>query len=245
MAPRRVLPRREPQRREPESGDVHPELGVDQHVEPVAADHRRDHRRSRAVGGKGAEVVGARRDRLRDVVDARPQVIDENLEALAIEVGDPALEIAAAGAGVEERRGESDPHAPAAQAPRGQRSAPLRRDGVDGGGGNRRVTSLQIAIVAPLIGEEEIDPAQPVENLRLGKLCDAYRRHELALETAESRLESRARGFDLVRRRRRPSARSAARRTARGGRSDRARARGHRRCARPQGRCARPIPAPG
>ena len=108
MAPSGELPRGEAQRGERERRVVHAELGVDEHVEDVVAHDRRDDRRPRAAATELDEAVRARSDLARDRVLPGEQVIDEHLEAIAVELGDPAAEIASRGAFVEERGREAD-----------------------------------------------------------------------------------------------------------------------------------------
>ena len=185
MAPPRELPRCEAQRRERERRVVHPELGIDEHVERVVANDGRDHRRTRPAAAKLDEAVGARGDFARDRVLSREQVIDEHLEAVAVEVGDPAAEVASGGTLVEERRGEADAKLAAPRdvrlgrefpkrCVRTRRRVPLGRTLLDQARGECPVRRLQRAIVAALVGEEEVRPAQPVDHLRRRELRDEF-----------------------------------------------------------------------
>ena len=115
-------------------------------------------------------------------------MVDKDLKTVTIEVGNPALDIASAGADVKERRREADASASSAVAPRRKRSTPLRRTGIDDTTHQRGVRHLQRAIVLPLIGKKEVAPAQAVEHSRFGQPfgCGG----QVARERGEARSEA-------------------------------------------------------
>ncbi len=162
MAPAGILPGREAQRRQGEGARVHAKLRIDEHVEFVAANDRGDDRGLRAAAAEALHAVGALRDRARHLVHAWTEVIDEYLEAIAVQVGHPALEVSPAGADVEEPGGEADAQPSPGGRARGNRLVPLRRDATDRSRGERRVGRLQGAVVFALVGEKEVRPAQAV-----------------------------------------------------------------------------------
>jgi hypothetical protein len=111
MAPGRTLQRRQPDRGQRHATRVHAELGIDEHVQRVAADDR--DRARRRPAGHLAHDVGARGKSLPERIDAGAEVIDVDVEALAVEPGDPVLEVPAHGAVAEERGDETDAPRPA------------------------------------------------------------------------------------------------------------------------------------
>ena len=126
---------------------VHAELGIDEHVELVGGDLPRDRRRTdrpgrwrkrRGRGGDGARVVG----------DPLVGVVDERLEARAIEARDPRREVAPRGAVEEEVAAK--PTRMRAVAPARRRAA--RRAPARAGASTRAhevaVARLQLAVVA-------------------------------------------------------------------------------------------------
>src|SRR5208283_5936607 len=114
-----------------EGAGIHAEFRIDEHVELVAANRRRDDRGPGAGAAEANKTIRALLDRLRHRVHAREEVVDEDLEAVAIEIGNPALEIAAASAIMKKRRRETDAKATSAGGARCDRGAQVRCDGID------------------------------------------------------------------------------------------------------------------
>ena len=126
MAPRGTLKRCEAQRGQRKDRRVHAELRIDQHVERVVADRRRDPRwrPPRAV----ADDVRACGETVEQRVGSRLQMVEHDLERVAVEIGDPVFEVAAHGAVAEERRHEADARPPCAgiAMPAAARATPAR-----------------------------------------------------------------------------------------------------------------------
>src|SRR5689334_8327613 len=165
MAPRRKLSWCETQRRESERADIHSQLRIDEDVERIATDRWCNDRGPRIAATEGLKVIGARANRPGDVVHARPQVIDEELEAVARQLGHPALEISAHRADVQKGRGEADADAAIAHRVTTNGIALPWRAMHDCARGDGGVTLLELPVVAALVREEEVAPAQSVEHL--------------------------------------------------------------------------------
>ena len=165
MAPGAGLRRRQLQRGERERRRVHAQLGEDEHVERVGAYRRRDRRRRQRGAFEAAEVVDARGQRGGERIHADAQVIDEHLETGAVDALYPAPEVHADGAVAEERRREADAKPAATGGRARRRDAPLRSDRIDRRGDGGGVARLQLAIVLALVGEQEVGPAQVVDDV--------------------------------------------------------------------------------
>src|SRR5208282_654536 len=131
VAPAGILPGREAQRRQGKGAGVHAKLRIDEHVEFIAANDGGDDRGLRAAAAEALHAVGALRDRARHLVHAWTEVVDEYLEAVAVELGHPTLEVPPAGADVEEPGGEADAQPSPRGRTRGDRLVPPRRDAGD------------------------------------------------------------------------------------------------------------------
>ena len=229
MAPRDALQRRQPQAGERKGDRAHPEFGIHEHVERIGEYPRRQLRwpPPRAM----AEVVGPRREPFRERIHPGQQVVHVHFEVVARQVGHPVLEVAARRRFAEERRDESRP-SPArrrARAPAG--AAPMRAARVAAAA--RRPfgeAHLQRPVVAALVREQEVGPAQFVEQPVAGERGGARRRR--ALDLGKAVRVGGARRRDGARRSPEPSAASATARTARAACAGRARRLPHRRRAR-------------
>ncbi len=189
----RVPPRRELSRREPHGGErerhlVHPQLGVDQHVQLLGTKSGCDGRRKRVAAYEGTHAVGTRGNRRRDRVGRGGERIDADLETLAIEVGDPAREVAAHRALTQERGDESDANLSSGDGLDRQRCTPRGIDAIERTRRQRGVASLRRTVVLALIGEQEVAPDEPVGDLAPARSGRAH--VELTLEHLESVHES-------------------------------------------------------
>ncbi len=110
------------------------------------------------------EMVGTRGKPLRERIDTGQQVIYKHFEVVAGKIGNPVLEIAAGGAVPKERREEADlDPRPGANTPR-QRAQPFRRARFHEPVHEVRITRLQRLVIAALIREKKVAPAQLVEH---------------------------------------------------------------------------------
>ena len=109
-------------------------------------------------------MVGTRGKPLRKRIDTGQQVIYEHFEVVAGKIGNPVLEIAAGGAVPKERREEADldPRS-GANTPR-QRAQPFRCARFHEPVHEIRITRLQRLVIAALIREKKVAPAQLVEH---------------------------------------------------------------------------------
>ena len=113
-----------------------------------------------------------RADARRQCVVAVRELVDDDVETVAIESRDPALEIAAHRAVPQERGNERDaaPFTPAlrGRSRRGRRETRRHARGVERRCDEVAVRRLQRDVVLALVGEQEVGPAQLVEHARRG-----------------------------------------------------------------------------
>ncbi len=118
-----------------------------------------------------------RRQLLQEGCGVAAQVVEDDLEARAIEAGDPAAEVATAGTVGKKRRCEADPNAGAGRR-RPHWRAPFRPHRVDRTSHDGREPGLQETVVFPLIREQEVRPAKVIAHVGERPAADE-RRHLL------------------------------------------------------------------
>ncbi len=144
---------------------MHPEFGIDEHIECVGADRRGDVGHAPLGTDQMTKPVDTAGDLAPYVVLPRMQVISEDFESRPIESGDPAPEIHADGTHLEERRREADTDAPTCHRRSRNRPTELGRSDVDRARDECRVLLLKRPVVLALVGEQEIAPLPRVEDL--------------------------------------------------------------------------------